>query len=95
MNDGTKGPLANWRYLTELSLRGSAEVLIGGEKINLGGQAWHEPREFRNLRWVSGHPVAKAVESGSGPLTGEELNGQIQRAIKESTDQEKRERQRK
>ena len=92
MNDGTKGPLANWRYLTELSLRGSAEVLIGGEKIKLGGQAWNEPREFRNLRWVGGRRPVNAVESGSGALPQEQLDGQIQKAIKESTDQEKRER---
>ena len=94
VNDRTKGPLANWRYLTELSLRGSAEVLIGGEKIKLGGQAWNEPREFRNLRWVGGQRPVKAVESG-GTLPQEQLDVQIQKAIKESTDQEKRERQRK
>ncbi|MHB1037300.1 MAG: alpha/beta hydrolase family protein [Pirellulales bacterium] len=54
VNDGTKAPLTKWSYVTELSLRGSAEVLKGGEKIKLGGQAWNEPRQFRNLRWVGG-----------------------------------------
>ncbi|MCY3018523.1 MAG: acetylxylan esterase [Planctomycetota bacterium] len=92
VNDGTKGPLVNWSYVTELSLRGSAEVLKDGEKTKLGGQAWNEPRQFRNFRWVGGQQPGTTVHSGNGALTQEQLDGQIQKAIKESTDQEKRER---
>jgi pimeloyl-ACP methyl ester carboxylesterase len=91
-SDGTKEPLANWSYVTELSLRGSAAVLLDGEKIKLGGQAWNEPRQFRNLRWIGGQQAGKSVQSGNGALTQEQLDGQIQKAIKESTDREKRER---
>jgi len=93
VNDRTKGPLSSWSYVTELSLRGSAEVLKDGEKIKLGGQAWNEPRQFRNLRWVGGQQTAEAVQAGNGALTQQQLDGQIQEAIKESTDREKRERE--
>lgn len=95
VNHGTKGPLANWRYLTELSLHGSAEVLKDGGKIKLGGQEWNEPRSFRNLRWVGGKPTGKTGPSEGGALTQEQLDGQIKKAIQESTDREKRERERK
>jgi hypothetical protein len=92
-NDRTQSPLENWRYLTELELCGSAEVLKDGEKTKLGGQRWDEPRAFRNLRWVGGQQATEAVQAGEGALTPQQLEGQIRKAIKESTDQEKRERE--
>jgi hypothetical protein len=95
VNEQTKGPLASWSTATELSLRGGAEVIQGGAKVKLGGEAWGEPRQFRNLRWVGGRREAGAVPAGPGVLTPQQLEGQIQKAIKESTDQEKRERERK
>jgi hypothetical protein len=94
-NDGTKGPLTTWLYLTEMSLRGQPEVVNNGEKIRLGGQAWSEPRQFRNLRWVGGQRAAAAGTAGEGALTPQQLEGRIQKAIRESTDREKRERERK
>ena len=68
-------------------------MLKDDEKIKLGGQAWNEPRQFRNLRWVGGQQTAEAVQAGNGALTQQQLDGQIQEAIKESTDREKRERE--
>lgn len=91
-NDRTKAPLENWRYLTELSLCGSAEVLKDREKVKLGGSAWQEPRQFRNLRWVGGQRAAEPVPADVGALTPRQIEDQIQKAIQESTDREKRER---
>lgn len=93
VNEQTNAPLASWSYATELSLRGGAEVIKAGAKVKLGGEAWSEPRQFRNLRWVGGKQSAEAVQSGTGGMTQQQLDGQIQKAIKESTDQEKRERE--
>jgi hypothetical protein len=94
-NDRTQGPLSNWRTLTELALCGTAEVVKDGAKVRLGDRRWPEPRRFRNLRWVGGQRAAEAGATGAGTLTPQQLEGQIQKAIKESTDQEKRERKRK
>jgi hypothetical protein len=93
VNAGTKAPLASWAYVTELSLRGGVDVIKDGVKVKLGGQAWSEPRQFRNFHWVGGTQQAQTVQSGNGTLTQDQLDGQIQKAIKESTDQEKRERE--
>jgi hypothetical protein len=51
-DERTAGPLASWRYLTELELDGSGHVISAGQTIKLGGLRWPEPRQFRNLRWV-------------------------------------------
>jgi hypothetical protein len=88
----TKQPLENWRCLTELGLGGKAEVHKDGRKIKLGGNPWKEPREFRNLRWVGGRRAADTSGAGKGALTPGQLEAQIRDAIKESTDREKRER---
>jgi len=92
-SDRTKGSLENWRYLTELELCGSAEVIKDGAKVKLGGLPWREPRQFRNLRWLGGTQTTEKVQADDGPLTPQQLERQIQKAIKESTDEEKRERE--
>ena len=92
VNEQTKGPLTSWSTATELSLRGGAEVIQAGAKVKRGGEAWGEPRQFRNLRWVGGRREGGALPAGPGALTPQQLEGQIQKAIQESTDQEKRER---
>ena len=69
VNDQAKAPLETWRYATELSLCGSAEVLKDGGKVKLGGLAWPEPREVRNLRWVGGQRAVEPVPAGAGALT--------------------------
>jgi hypothetical protein len=53
-NERVKGKLESWRYLTELELCGTAEVVKDGGKVKLGGGSWPEPRQLRNLRWVDG-----------------------------------------
>jgi hypothetical protein len=88
----TKEPLQSWRYLTELGFGGKAEVLKDGKMVKLGGNRWDEPREFRNLRWVGGKRTQGTTSTGKGTLTPEQLEAQIKNAIKDSTDQEKKER---
>lgn len=85
----TKPVLANWRTVTELALCGSADVWVDKQPVKLGGGAWSSPRQFRNLRWVGGQAVAATV--GAGGLTQQQLDAQIQGAIKTTTEQERRE----
>ena len=42
---------ANWRTLTELSLRCRSTVCSDGTTPELVESRWHGPRDFRNLRW--------------------------------------------
>jgi len=91
-NERTKANLQNWRCITELALCGSAEAIRDGQKVKLGGKRWVEPRQFRNLRWVGGQRAAEAIDAGKGTLTPEQLEDQIKKSIRQSTDQEKRER---
>ena len=42
---------ANWRQVTELSLRSRVTVLRKADKPELIERSWKGPREFRNLRW--------------------------------------------
>ncbi|MGD0090413.1 MAG: dienelactone hydrolase family protein [Planctomycetota bacterium] len=90
---GQGGRLESWRYLTELELCGSAEVVKDGQSAKLGGLSWPEPRLFRNLRWAGGQAATEAAGPGAGSLTPQQLEGQIQKAIQDTTAQEKRERE--
>jgi dienelactone hydrolase len=54
-----RGPLANWRSVTEFSISPSGTVVRDGKAVKTEGRAWAGPRAIRNLRWERGRLVRR------------------------------------
>lgn len=81
--------LTSWATATELSFGWAPTYLQDGQEVKFGPEnqqrtGWHEPREFRNLRWEGGADAAAAVLPGSAAPAAGELDATIQLEIKKS-----------
>jgi hypothetical protein len=88
--------LTSWETVTELSFSWAPSYLQAGQEVKFGPEniqqnGWREPREFRNLRWEGGvDSVAVAAPAAGSDAVPQNLDETIQKEIKKSVEQEKR-----
>jgi hypothetical protein len=93
----TKHKLENWRYVTELGIRGRMAIEKDGKRVEIPENArknsWTPPRPLRNLRWEGG-TFTRTIRTPGGPkvMSEQEYKKQFQQGIDDSIRLEKRDR---
>ncbi len=81
--------LTSWATATELNFGWAPTYIQDGQEVPFGPEnsqrnGWHEPREFRNLRWEGGSDAAASVAPAPAAPAPGELDATIQSEIKNS-----------
>lgn len=93
-NKNSPPVMTTWETVTELSLRRTGTFIQDGQEVKFGDKSpgWNAPREFRNLRWEGGAEQADAA-APAAVVAPKDLDETIQKEIRKSIEQEKRDRE--